>query len=351
MEKLEKTPIDINKEERILKEKTLPALAAKRTIKELLPIARKIKELSGDYLGEEEFLIDRKNDTEIRKTAFIEGENSYLSLFERNEKENTIFYDKYKKSFLINNQKISPGEIISSLRLGIDFSLDKNILESGEGKRLAKTLKEKKFLEVMVGKYSEEMARNLKEQTHSKDLLKSKAYAEIEKRSQKENSEQLGIKAEKIFIGLLESLSMDRSDLDFKVYEANPFQDVENKIDFILERKNKKRGVGVEENKNENLKTIGIQFTTATSKRDYKLDQIGKAKERIKEKTKDLDDIIYIEIDSQILRKAIGDWEKSNNKFSNPTKFLSPNIKNEIIKNLFKEILSEEEIKSLSKNI
>ena len=70
-----------------------------------------------------------------------------------------------------------------------------------------------------------------------------------------------------------------------------------------------------------------------------------------KEKTKDLDDIIYIEIDSQILRKAIGDWEKSNNKFSNPTKSLSPNIKNEIIKNLFKEILSEEEIKSLSKNI
>lgn len=329
----------------------LSTLTAQKCLRELLPIARNIKRNSENYLGREATFIDTEFDQKIRKEIFIENEKYIANLFLENKEKNknTIHYDRYKKSFIINTEKISIGEIVSSRRLGTEFYLDKSILESGEGKRLVKILKEKMLSYLIAEKYGKEMSKNLKEKFENRDALKSNAYKEIENRIGK-NNEHLGIKAEKIFISLLEYLSIDRSDLRFEIHETNPYQDVENKIDFIIERKNKKRGVGIEESEKENLKTIGIQFTTALSKKYHKLDQINKAKERIK-MNKDIDDIIYVEIDSGILRRAISDHEKSNNKFLNPVKFLPTNIKKQILENLFKEILNEEEIKSLEKNI
>lgn len=344
MENLEINRNPRKTEESLPKVNYPPTLAADKTLKEILPVAREIKALSMQFLSSENVFIGKEEDTKIRREIFIESENVYNSLFK--ESGDKIVYDKYKKSFFSNGTKVSTGEILASRRFGNEFSLDKSILETGEGKRLVKFLREKKIEDLISEKYSKEMSKNLSEEFKKKDLLKSKAYEEIEKRSG-ENKEQFGIKAEQIFIGLLESLSFDRGDLGFSVYEANPWQDVENKVDFILERKNKKRGIGVEENKNEALKTIGIQFTTALNKREHKLDQINKAKNKIKE----LDDIIYVEIDSNVLRNAIKDSEKSNNKFTNPVKYLPINIKKQILENLFKEILSPEEIKSLERNI
>jgi len=325
---------------------TLSALAAKNSIRELLPLVRKLKEISDNYLGEEKKYISKDTESKIRREILTEEEEILSSLFTTIPKEDTISYDKYKKSFIFENNKISLGEIVSSQRLGVNFSLQKSILETGEGKRLAKILKEKRVTGIITEKYSKDLAKNLKEEFKSKDLLKSKAYKEINERIGK-RQEQFGVQAEQIFIGLLESLSLDREDLAFKVYEANPWQDVENKIDFILERKNKKRGIGVEESEKEELKTIGVQFTTALSKREHKLDQIQKAKNKIK----DIDDIVYVEIDSMVLRKAISEAEKTNNKFINPVKFLPEKIKNQLLKNLFTGILNEKEIESLNKNV
>ncbi|MDD3940794.1 MAG: hypothetical protein PHQ01_04465, partial [Candidatus Pacebacteria bacterium] len=318
----------------------------KNSIRELLPVVRKLKEISDNYLGEEKKYISKDTESKIRREILTEEEEILSSLFTTIPKEDTISYDKYKKSFIFENNKISPGEIVSSQRLGVNFSLQKSILETGEGKRLAKILREKKITSIITEKYSKDLAKNLKEEFKSKDLLKSKAYKEINERIGK-RQEQFGVQAEQIFIGLLESLSLDREDLAFKVYEANPWQDVENKIDFILERKNKKRGIGVEESEKEELKTIGVQFTTALSKREHKLDQIQKAKNKIK----DIDDIVYVEIDSMVLRKAISEAEKTNNKFINPVKFLPEKIKNQLLKNLFTGILNEKEIESLNKNV
>lgn len=354
MKNLEKT---FNSEKGEVKEvkktqaETLSALAAKNSIRELLPLVRKLKEISDNYLGEEKKYISKDTESKIRREILTEEEEILSSLFTTIPKEDTISYDKYKKSFIFENNKISLGEIVSSQRLGVNFSLQKSILETGEGKRLAKILKEKRVTGIITEKYSKDLAKNLKEEFKSKDLLKSKAYEEIEKRNTEENKDRLGIKAEKIFIGLLESLSIDRPDLDFKVHEANPFQDVENKIDFIIERRNKKRGVGIEENDTKSLKTVGIQFTTATAKKEHKLDQIDKAKKRLKESAAEPFDIVYVEIDSFILRKAINDWEKSDSKFANPVKFLKSDTKSELIKNFFREILTQEEMKSLEKNI
>ncbi len=323
-------------------------IAAKKTIRELFIMVKTIERFSKNYLSKEEELFPKNKIVELRR-EIVEEILKEEELKENKTNQNVITYDKYKKSFFLNQKHITVGEIVSFIKFDTDFSFHESALSSGEGKRLIRILKDKKISDKVSQKYGKEMSHILKEEFKDKDLLKSKAYEEIEKRSL-ENKNQFGIKAEQIFINLLESLSIDRPDLGFSVYEANPFQDVENKIDFIIERKNKRKGVGIEESKKENLKTIGIQFTTATSKREHKLDQISKAKNRIKG-SEELDDIIYIEIDSEILRKAINDCERSNNKFTNPIKFLPESIKKQISENLFKEILSAEEIKSLEKNI
>lgn len=322
-------------------------LATKETIREILPIAREIRKASEEYLTGENILVDKEKDTEIRKEIFIELKKIADTFTSNNEKDiQKINYDKYKKGFFFEGNKITPGEILSSRRFGNEIAFDENALNVGVGKKLLEKLKEKKIADMVAEKYGKEISKNLAENESKKDMLKSKAYKEINERIGKK-LEQFGIEAEQIFIGLLESLSIDRPDLGFNVYEANPWQDVENKIDFILERKNKKRGIGVEESEKEEIKTVGIQFTTALSKREHKLDQIQKAKNKIK----DIDDIVYVEIDSTVLRKAISEAEKSNNKFVNPVKFLPEKIKNQILKNLFTGILDEKEIESLNKNI
>lgn len=328
------------------KEISRNAAPALNSIREILPIARNIKKTSEEYLSHEAPFIGKEKDTELRRKVFLELAAWKDAYFSEEENEEKIIYDKYKKSFFWKDNKISIGEILSSRKLGSEISLDKNISNFGEGKRLLKALKEKKIADIVAKNYGEELSKTLSEKIKREDYLKSKAYEEIYKRS-KENKEQFGIKAEQIFISLLESISIDRTDLSLKVYEANPWQDVENKIDFILERKNKKKGIGVEEK--EDLKTIGVQFTTATSKKSHKLDQIRKAKYKIKET--EIDDIIYIEIDSKILRKAIDDSKKEQNKFLNPIKFLPKDIKDRLLKKLFKDILNDTEIKSLEKNI
>ena len=130
--------------------------------------------------------------------------------------------------------------------------------------------------------------------------------------------------------------------------KSNAYQDVQNKIDFIINTKQKRRGVGV--NRDEvsfEEKSIGIQFTTNISKAEHKTDQINKAKERGVE----VDDIVYVQIDNKILQEAVKKWEANNKPISGPLNFLSAEVRTSMLKNLFKGLLNEDQEKSLLKNL
>ena len=177
-------------------------------------------------------------------------------------------------------------------------------------------------------------------------MLKSKAYEHIAERSG-EKSEQFGVEAEQIVIGVLERLAIDRPDLGFTISEANAFQDVQNKIDFIINTKQKKRGVGV--NREDVIfeeKSIGIQFTTNPKKSEHKAEQILKAKNRGVE----VDDIVYVEIDSMVLHEAVREWGKAGKSIVGPWKFLPEGVRTQVLKNLFKGLLNEEQEKRLVKS-
>jgi len=73
--------------------------------------------------------------------------------------------------------------------------------------------------------------------------------------------------------------------------------------------------------------------------------QIAKAKE----KGIDVDDIIYVEINPKLLNEAIRKWESGGKKITGPFDFLSNETQKQVILNLLKGIITEEQEKSLTK--
>jgi len=312
---------------------------------EAISLKEKLTQFAHSFLGEEIEIIDQENFSKI-----IEESEKQFELEKNNVIENSknINYDKYHNTFDVGKEKnVSMGSVVGARRWGIDVALNEELKQSGSGKKVCKIILENEQKSFLFKKLNKELAQNLAQKTKHQDVLKSKAYEQIAERSEIE-SRQFGVAAEKIIIGVLEGLAIDRSDLGFSVLEANAFQDVENKIDFILVTKKKKRGVGV--NREEVIfeeKSIGIQFTTNVTKFEHKTDQINKAKERGVE----VDDIVYIEIDKGVLQEAINKWKDAKKPISGPWNFLPLGIRTKVFTNLFSEILSEEQQKSLLKSL
>jgi len=303
-----------------------------------------------EFLGEESDFLNKEEIKEIIDE--VSGQESKIKEDFETKKGRFANYDKYRKSFSVGEEKeVSLGDIISSRRWGVDISLPKELENSGDGKKVRRLALEAKAKDLLFQKLNKQLATKLSEKTEKKDALLSKAYSKIRERADNENqieNKQTGVFAEQIIIGVLEGLSINHPGLGFTVMESNAYQDVQDKIDFIISTKQKKRGVGVNrEDVDQENKTIGIQLTTNTSASEHKNDQIAKSKMRGIE----VDDIVYVEIKKDILEKAIRQWEGSGKKISGPWAYLPEDVKTKTITNLLGGVLNEEQEKVLQKII
>lgn len=266
-------------------------------------------------------------------------------VMEREEGKRLVQYDKYKKSFTVAGEKSTLGEIVAARHLGIELALPAILESSGDGKRARKLFVERNLEDTLFAKLNATLGSTLAETTRREDMLKAKAYEEIAKRSGKK-SEQLGVLAEQILIGVAETIAIDRPDLGITVLPANAYQDVEEKIDFIIESKQKKRGVGAEARElSDEARSVGVQFTINTSKAVHKAEQIAKAKER----GVHVDDIVYVAIEKKILQEAIEKWTKANKPISGPWAYLSVEMRRATLQAVFSGVLSQEQEQSLLK--
>lgn len=303
---------------------------------------------ANEFLGEAIDYIDSKELDKI--LANTQKRLEEISVEDIPNKNNEVSYNKHNKTFIFKGKPVSAGQIISSRHLGQTFSLPKTLDASLEGRKL-QNLHQKAHLEdYMFDEINKSLATNLSNLTQNRDLLLSKAYEAIARRTgeSKENNEQLGVIAEKIIFSVAEMIAIDRPDLGVTVHQSNAYQDVEEKIDFIIATRNKKRGaqIGIEDQDNKD-RHIGIQFTINTTKEVHKKDQIAKAKAR----GIDVDDIVYVAVEGSILRKAIEFWNKDDRPISGPWDYLPAEAKKNTIKALFTNIISEAEELSLLKNI
>jgi len=301
-----------------------------------------ISNMTNAFLGQDASLINIETIQEIENSLTIFSQKCEKELGEEKPNKKTVNYNKRNKCFFLGgdeSKKFTIGQIISARRQGVDFCLPESLKQSGDGKKLIRIMTEKLTEDKLYGRLNKELASSLAEKTKKTDMLMSKAYSEIAYRSDKE-SKQFGIVAEKIILGTLEKISIDRPDLGITVREANAKDDVKNKIDFIILAKHKVRGVGINRQTFQlEEKSIGIQFTTNINKHEHKIEQISKAKERGIE----VDDIIYVELNHTILNEAIHKWEKQGKNIDGPFGFLPTDIQKQVITSLLKGVVTPEQ--------
>lgn len=261
-----------------------------------------------------------------------------------------VSYDRYKKTFLLGNTPVTKGQLVASRHLGASFMLPDALDDSFDGKKLRALCAQKNDEDFIFTSLNKLLAEALAKETERKDALKATAYAAIAARSQEGDMqhEQLGVLAEHIVHGVAEMIAIDRPDLGITVHAANAYQDVEEKIDFIITTKQKRRGAGIESKElPPEEKHVGIQFTINTAKESFKKEQIAKAKER----GVDVDDIVYVAIDSTVLKNALRQWEQGGKAITGPWAHMPTEAKRKLLFALFHSVLTEEQENSLLKHI
>ena len=170
------------------------------------------------------------------------------------------------------------------------------------------------------------------------DTFKQNAYRAIGERME-HGSEQGGVIAEKMVKNFLKKLAIE-TDADFEIVDADVHQDVEQKIDFIIHRKNteKVRGARVEES--ETRADIGIQFTMNTSKSQHKEKQISNAKKRL---GSNIDDIVLVTLPIEQASNLYKKWNQ-NPSSGGPEKSWDISTQEQIFRGVMDRVLSPEEI-------
>lgn len=314
-------------------------------------------------------LIGEEALTNAKEKAILAEQNIREQLSNESGVGKEISYNKYKKSLMIGNEEVTLGQLVASRHFDETIRIPEVTAKTFEGKRLQNAYTEYSVRDVITDNLNKDLATVLAEKAKREDMFKSKAYVAIAERSgtagsnTTENGEetatqenkQLGVVAEKIMQGIAEMITLDRPDLHLSIRPANAYQDVEEKIDFIISTRTKRRGVGVETNSemaaegnsesDYEEKNFGIQFTVNASKTLHKMEQIEKAKER----ATDVDDILLVTIDQNIIRNALRDWEEHGRSMHGPWQYMAGASREKIIETLFNGVLQPEEIESVKK--
>lgn len=299
--------------------------------------------------GFDEEIQNKLIDAQSKVDLFEVNLNS--SLHENEEgSSDVIAYDKYKKAFFVKNVAgnggavFSEAEILSSRHFSDQVSFEAGFIDKGLN---ARSLLEK-YKKLLVSDYEEKVfgeiiAEYQQNKESKKDALKAKAYGAIlEKLKSNEDGLARGVLAEKLARGFLEEMSFRNSDLKVEILPASPYDDVEEKIDFIIKRSEKFRKVGVSSDEQE-AHFFGIQLTTNKNAISHKHEQIQKAKD----KGVHVDDLLFVFIPPEILDQAMSSWNSKS--LQGPWKFLPSQTKKEFIEVVFNGILDKNEIEIIEK--
>jgi len=155
----------------------------------------------------------------------------------------------------------------------------------------------------------------------------------------------MGFAAEKMMIQLFRKLEIDRG-LPCQVLGADVYQDVAQKIDFIIRRTDHTRGVRVEDG-GEEVQNKGIQFTLNTQRfvLNRKIDQIRRSKQKLTEEDR-IDDIMLVVMDMKWMVDAYRQWEEDKPP-GGPDKFLDGAVRKQISKRTLEGMFTKEELEQM----
>jgi len=243
----------------------------------------------------------------------------------------------YSMSEPSGETEVSYGELLTDGDWGINYGLDPNTVPRTIHKRyLVEGAKRqlRNFLDEQI----------IVDETSSRgtDYKKKHAYHKLAE-ERESGHEQMGHVAEKMVRNFLEKIVYDYPEVNFEVERADVFQDVEQKIDFIIHRRPRKRGVKVEVD--EKPGDQGIQFTTNRSDENInrKRAQLENARRKLSEQDQ-IDDIVLVSVPLYKFGGVYDEWKDKKKPAGGPDKLWQEDVKKEIFFNVMKGLLSEQEI-------
>lgn len=245
-----------------------------------------------------------------------------------------IVTEKDGRLLLEEGGEITKAELLTDGDWGIDYHLDTASVSENLRKKYLIEQAKKELMDLLDEQIIESEVSSKKTHEYKRDTY------EVIRKDRKGKEEELapGLIAEKMVKNVMKKISID-CDVDFTIKEADVFQDVENKIDFIIKINAYKRGVDVQAGS----ETIGIQFTIGKSKKliEHKNIQIDRSKKNLDEVN--VDDLVLVNIPLDEITNFYDSW--SFRKASGgPDKLWSDDSKEKIFKGVMQGVMSKEDI-------
>jgi len=288
--------------------------------------------------GKDNEPIRRIFDLEVERQKLIIGENKVMKALENNQdiewfNGQSANYEKSSNKFIVqdNGQEISLnfGDLISDINWHKAYKLDKNCPIEFK-KQYLQILVDNKLFDLS----NQQLAIEKTEINQSNNSAIDQAY-QAAKENLENQIESAGLLFEKMIQGLLLKISNDLPQYQLKIDRANIEEDVEQKIDFIIDLPKKYRGVNLEETEEEK---IGIQFTL---KDKASVDYINKQRQvaSSKKRNKDFNDLILVSVPvgNELILTKYKEWQKQGKPAGGPEKLFSTADKTSFILEILKQ--------------
>ena len=276
----------------------------------------------------------------LEKTRSLDGgfHHEVMNKFSDTEKGlPVISVSSHEGNFFATNSMgiqtpITIAEIMTDNEWGLHYTFDNSVnihdIRSYYLEQLKGDLREKLDKQIIISETN--FTRG--------DSFKQDAYRAIETRME-QGSEQGGVVAEKMVKNFLKKLAIE-TDADFEIIDADVYQDVEQKIDFIIHRRNNEKNRGAKINESETATDIGIQFTMNTDKTEHKEKQINNAKRNL---GNDIDDIVLVTLPVEQATHLYKKWNQ-NKQPGGPEKSWDVTTQETIFRGVMNQVLSQQEI-------
>jgi hypothetical protein len=227
------------------------------------------------------------------------------------------------------------GELMTDGDWGVRYALDPKTVPRNIRKRYAIEDAKRELQDRLDTQIAIQESRSTR--THE---FKQKAYeAILEKRTEGTDMLQSGLVAERMVKNLLKKISIDLG-ADFKIVDVDVYQDVENKIDFVVRRTQAERGVDVQADDAH----VGIQFTINPTRhaQHHKEKQIAKAKQNLQPGDR-VKDIVLVAIPLDDVLERYGAWKKRRTP-GGPDALWDAETKRKILRGVLHGFIPDEEI-------
>ncbi|OGG67347.1 hypothetical protein A3I99_00660 [Candidatus Kaiserbacteria bacterium RIFCSPLOWO2_02_FULL_45_11b] len=224
---------------------------------------------------------------------------------------------------------LSKGEVMSASEWGFWWKFDDTVPREDQTEIMSKQVRN-----LIAAEYDRQLIEYGSVDTLS-DNYKRETYQAIKEKNLNLETMPSGILAEKMITSLLIKQMHDDPSLSFRIKSVDVYEDVEHKIDFILELKDYTRGVKVGE-----PHSFGIQFTLNPGATAKKEQQIERVKRNSIHET-EVDDIMLITIPLSDVKEKYELWasaKKSKRDPRGPDNLWSEETKKTIIEGLLKRI-------------